>query len=583
MLQPTNRFTLLDSLRPPDGFSFDACMATTFTLDLQALLALPGIFAVHSDAIAITDAPPVDILHAIRKYAKYITVLAQAGEIAVPPSSKIFGFLEDSVIPVTAPRKGVVHPKVWVIRFKNNIYPNESKLRVIIASRNLTFDSSWDAIVRLDENEKGASLKEIIGLFTGLSKKAVTPIAPHHVKRIASLSNDLKSALFDVPAPFTDLMVHVFGFKDAPAPFPAVSDKSFIISPFISREFFTRVYPHKVDVLVSRIDQLPVVDDIDTIAERYSFDDGAAYESVEGSIGPAEPLSGLHAKIFGFDQGKETRWFIGSANATKAAFHSNVEILLELIGPKKDIGIDQALGNDGDDLGMESLFRAYSPLPNVSVVDEENSSFDSLRRALASQTFMGTATETDKGWKVLYSSSEVIDAPPDINISVWPINDTHAKRLIPCGEKLNQEFASTLIDISGFLAFKLQSSVNYCTFCVPVVLDGLPGERATQLMKALIGNPERFLGYLIALLDDTADNFGDKSYLQEESQSRGASSSFYTPPVLEKMVKAMRSEPHKLLEIQDLVSDLKDDDILETEFMDVWAAVVKVAHRGDQL
>ena len=49
------------------------------------------------------------------------------------------------------------------------------------------------------------------------------------------------------------------------------------------------------------------------------------------------------------------------------------------------------------------------------------------------------------------------------------------------------------------------------------------------------------------------------------------------------MVKAMRSEPHKLLEIQDLVSDLKDDDILETEFMDVWAAVVKAAHRGDQL
>ncbi len=120
MLQPTNRFTLFDSLRPPEGFSFDACIATTFTLDLKALLTLPGIFAMHRDADAATDQPPVEILHAIRKYARQITIFAQAGEIAVPPSTKVFGFLEGSVIPVTAPKKGIVHPKVWVLRFTKN-------------------------------------------------------------------------------------------------------------------------------------------------------------------------------------------------------------------------------------------------------------------------------------------------------------------------------------------------------------------------------------------------------------------------------------------------------------------------------
>ena len=94
MLQPTNRFTLFDSLRPPEGFSFDGCVATTFTLDLKALLALPGIFAMHRDADAVTERPPVEILHAIRKYASQITIFAQAGEIAVPPSTKVFGFLK---------------------------------------------------------------------------------------------------------------------------------------------------------------------------------------------------------------------------------------------------------------------------------------------------------------------------------------------------------------------------------------------------------------------------------------------------------------------------------------------------------
>ena len=97
MLQPTNRFTLFDSLRPPEGFSFDACIATTFTLDLKALLALPGIFAMQREADTVTDRPPVEILHAIRKHASQITIFAQAGEIAVPPSTKVLSFLEGSV------------------------------------------------------------------------------------------------------------------------------------------------------------------------------------------------------------------------------------------------------------------------------------------------------------------------------------------------------------------------------------------------------------------------------------------------------------------------------------------------------
>ncbi len=578
MLQPTNRFTLFDSLRPPQGFSFDACIATTFTLDLKALLALPGIFAMHRDADAVNDRPPVEILHAIRKHASQITIFAQAGEIAVPPSTKVFGFLEGSVIPVTAPRRGVVHPKVWVLRFTNNERPTESTLRVIIASRNLTFDSSWDTIVRLDQSDTGSSLEPLIGLFKGLSKQAVSTIDTSHNERLLSICDDLETAEFEIPAPFDFLSCHVLGLDQSESPFPNSYDRSVVISPFISSEFFTRVLPSSVDLLVSREDQFLHVEGVPTIKERCWFDDGSTFDEIQGPIGPAEPLRGLHAKVFGFETGNQATWFFGSANATGAAFRSNVEILLELSGPKDLVGIDQAFGGDGDESGISRLFRPFSGVVESDTEDEIPNGFDSLRREIASQMFSGKATETNSGWSIAYSTPKAIVAPDGIDVYVFPTNDSQSRRQIPLNAQLDQSFVSTLTDISGFLGIELRSSDGMSTFCVPVQLSGIPDERNSQLMKALIGNAERFLGYLVALLDESSiDDSGGELGAGEGAGAWLPSNSFDMPPVLEKMIKAMRSDQAKLLDIASLVRDLDTDGILPDGFIEVWTAVLAVA------
>ena len=578
MLQPTNRFTLFDSLRPPEGFSFDGCIATTFTLDLKALLALPGIFAMHRDADAVTDRPPVEILHAIRKHASQITIFAQAGEIAVPPSTKVFGFLEGSVVPVTAPKKGVVHPKVWVLRFTKNDSPNESVLRVIIASRNLTFDSSWDSIVRLDQSDKGTSLAPIVGLFEGLSKQAVSSIDSSHADRVSSICNDLQSALFQIPSPFESMTSHVLGIDQSQSPFPQTYDRSVVISPFISNEFFTRVLTTPVDLLVSREDQFKQVKDIQTIDKRQWFEDGSNPDETEGPLGPAEPIRGLHAKIFGFESQDQTTWFLGSANATGAAFRSNVELLLELTGPTHLVGIDKALGGDGDDTGMRRLFRDYKDSAGLDTEEEDADGFNALRREIASQGFVGSAFENEKGWNVTYSTLNSITAPEGIEIYIWPTNDAQSKRRVELNGPLDLTFVSTLTDISGFLGIELRSSNGNCTFCVPVQLNGIPDERDTQLMKALIGNAERFLGYLVALLDESSfDNSEEGPAFGEGAGTWKMSNSFDMPPVLEKMLKAMRSDQSKLLDIASLVRDLDNDGILPPGFIEVWSAVLEVA------
>ena len=160
MLQPANRLTLIDAMRPPAGYCFDSAMAVTYTLDLRALLAAPAALALTgssrlddpgTDDTAASDdtgerdrAPttyePVELIHALRSHAGKLTVFSQTGEIGLPPSRRVFAFLERAIVAVTAPRGGVVHPKVWVLRYEAAGDPTdgqaaESRLRVLIASR----------------------------------------------------------------------------------------------------------------------------------------------------------------------------------------------------------------------------------------------------------------------------------------------------------------------------------------------------------------------------------------------------------------------------------------------------------------
>ena len=181
VLQPTNRLTLIDAMRPPAAFRLESAMAVTFTLNLQALLAAPAAFAITglNDTAADAVGPrPVELIHALRTNAHKLTVFSEAGQISLPPASRAFAFLEGAVVPVRAPRGGIVHPKVWVLRYEasadvDDVAAGDRRLRVLITSRNLTFDPSWDTVLRLDESpdSQGAQLGAVGELFEGLLGK----------------------------------------------------------------------------------------------------------------------------------------------------------------------------------------------------------------------------------------------------------------------------------------------------------------------------------------------------------------------------------------------------------------------------
>ncbi len=89
MLEPTNRFTLVDALRPPSGHALDVAVGTTFTLDLDALLLATVSFAVFDRLDTDDGRPdPIALLESVRRHADNITVSPRPAPCRVPATTR---------------------------------------------------------------------------------------------------------------------------------------------------------------------------------------------------------------------------------------------------------------------------------------------------------------------------------------------------------------------------------------------------------------------------------------------------------------------------------------------------------------
>ena len=147
MLAPNNRALLLDALRPAQGQTLDRAVATTFTLDLTTALTVPLAFA----GFRLDEQPdPIEVMEALRGVGERLDVFCQAGAINIGErTSDLFALLENVIHEVSRPRPHhVFHPKVWVLRYLDQL--QEPFFRLLVLSRNLTADRSWDTMLRLE-------------------------------------------------------------------------------------------------------------------------------------------------------------------------------------------------------------------------------------------------------------------------------------------------------------------------------------------------------------------------------------------------------------------------------------------------
>jgi hypothetical protein len=196
---------------------FDEAVATTFSMDPALLLEAPVYLALMA-ADGHTDPDPLSVLEAIRRYSKRITVYVQRGRIQVPQIAKpnpLFGFLEEMVVEVTAPGGGVFHPKVWAIRF---VSPDQSSsmYRLVVLTRNMTTDQSWDLSLQLEgtiAGRKSKSNKPLAHFFKTLPDLATGTTEPGRSEQALRFADELHRVQWELPDGFDELTFYLPGTK----------------------------------------------------------------------------------------------------------------------------------------------------------------------------------------------------------------------------------------------------------------------------------------------------------------------------------------------------------------------------------
>ena len=619
MLSTRERTVLLDGLRPPPGYRLRRAVATSFTLDLMALLTVPVAFTFFDshddDGNPVAD--PVARLEALRRHAEKIALFCQAGAIGVPkPHQPLIAYLEDSVIEVQAHRDdGIFHPKVWVLNYEAKGQP--AVYRMLCLSRNLTFARAWDTCLCLEgqlqppptDHERNQPIADLLRALPALATRTLSDPLRADLRRMAQ---DVQSVDFRPPEPFSDFRVHTLGLPgNGSWPFPE-SRRGMVVSPFLVGSTVQRLVDHHgLEVLVSRPEAFEVA--IQTLgiaalpkkcyvlSPHASLDSRDADEREEHANGPPLlddelELVGLHAKLFLFENGQAARLFTGSANATHAAFRQNVEVLVELVGDNRHCGIDAFLSSD--DHTLRSLLQPYRP--PESIPPDDNAQRDLLQRAdqlarkLGAARLVATvhAADTEPRWDIDLSG-ELPEIPAEAELTVWPatLSKEEAQQIQPPGELGLRPDGTSVAHFQGlsfdaltaFIAFEITLADPPCKvrkrFLVTAKLVGAPKDRKARLLSSLLKDRRRALQLLLLLLmGEGADVSMFVEATRRSNPDSGRSfAGWDSATLLETLLRCLSQDPKRIDDAARLIDDLRrtpeGQELLPDGLDEIWKPV----------
>lgn len=546
-------------------------MGTTFTLDLTAALMVPLAFGARTLG-PVPD--PVGVMEAVRGAADRVDVFYQAGQASVPAqASDVMAFLEPVVHPVTAPRAGhLFHPKVWLLKYAG--IDGEVSFRFVCSSRNLTHDRSWDMVVSLD-GVPGRTLdaaNEPLRRFVQALPDMCTHALPAERRQaVLDLADEARRVVWDRPDGTKDLAFHAFGIP-GPAARPDFSGyRRLVVSPFVEAGGLDVVAPTSRDttVLVSRPQQM---DQLEPLPEGLELRALSVMAQLEEERVAGE-LSGLHAKMVLVERSRRAHVFLGSANATGAAFGGNVEFLVEIVRGAKQYGVDSHLDAV---TGFGLLLEPYTQQPVVEDRDEQiRYALQSLLRRLASRPWSvtvrgsGPAYSLDVGCPVPAQAST---ARVTVELATRRGESAELQDGVPPALSLSD---IALADITPFLVLTAeQDGVREATV-VPATLVGDPDDRLDAVLARQVDTPDKFLRFLLLVLG--LGGAGGAAAPATVLGGAGSWSGTAAPALFELLARSLAEDPEALRDLAGIVERLSRTEagraVLPPGFSELWTTV----------
>lgn len=583
-------------LIPPTGYRLTKAVAATYTLDLNTLLSIPVALFFSQTMEGNFEAERVQLLEAIQRCPDVLRVYHQSGKIHVPRKhNRLYGLLEPCVVGILPDDAYTAfHPKVWVLRYEQDDAP--TKYRVIVLSRNLTYDRSWDIAAHLD------------GDVTEQPQEKTQPLVSF-VKHLMSYERfdgdskfiaDLRKVDFQTPAGFNgNFFFHPVGIDNYTNPIKAsTGSRAICISPFVHDESIRILRENVTDelLLFGCRETLRTLDP-QTLADVRSFSisdlivDGENLE--KGEDGEGEQVEqNLHAKLFVF-QGDTSRtiWFLGSPNATKAAFDRNIEFVLELRGTSAAVQLDRLKDELLGENEKGGIFEPYAP-PKEPPDDSDVTRLEEKLRVLEFkllkfldiQRAEVTPSENQANYDLHLVLRSGFGDWGDLSVKVAPFNSDGIEP-----KELSPEGATTLVfeninesNLSRFLRFEIwQGSDHLRSFLMKIEIAGLPETRVSRILRSIINSRDRFFEYLRFLLADDLQKeaTGTESDDDKRGDGNGDGKDIWdmSTPIFEQLLLAASRSPQRLKAIDDVIQQLLKEDgepsvsiIVPQEFLEFW-------------
>lgn len=561
----SNRLDYGSLLYPDSGYKLSFAVGCTYSLDFEALLSVPVYLGAVEQPGSSDIRNPFLLLESIRRSADKIALFCNCDGIKMMRNVQaVFALLENSVFPVNLGPGRNFHPKLWVVRYES-LNGEPDMIKIIVLSRNLTFDRSLDLVVEMKGLVKGrrhphSKQRPIADLLNYL-----TDICDVRDKadKIKSVADDLmKVETFDLNSDFNDYTFYVTGIPKHENDAEEICSpcrKMMIVSPFLSKSVVADMVREcswfernsQVNrVLISRYSSI-TPDIYDLFDEVYApidgLEDNSALEEADD-----EPKRELHAKVIFKDTYHENALYIGSFNATSNARFKNVELMVKFRYKMYKASL-KALKEQLIDSSLSAFQRVNAP----DATDEDADSEELTDFTDVISSVLGARVQLNENGSY---STIVWFKSDDSDVWILPLF-LNGKRSMKC---ISTEIIfdhMTLSDLSELFIVKKNDE----TRVIKIDIEDMPlEERDDAVIRSIIDSKPKFLQFILYLLSDDPE-LATLELNQLMKSGAGAESEVYliTPSIYEKMLLAAACEPHKIKAIKDIMNHVGEDKVEE--------------------
>ena len=559
-------------------YRVDFAVGTTYSLDLDTFISLPFSLGFLEEPDEVMRRSVAYIFSALRICSDNLAVFCNYADIKVPPECRklYYALMEGSIFPINVGKKNRIvnfHPKVWVIE-QTGLHEEDTIVRVIIMSRNLTKDGSLDCACvltgKVKKREASARARKkhqpLCDFLLYLAKKASSKKSRRIERLVQDIycveSFDIEGSQFD---DYDFFPMAIPGYSGLPVldeigNAPSVG----VVSPFIDDTVMARFDNSKEKILVTR--ELSI-----TNAALNAFGKENIYtmnpQMVDNDL---EENVDLHAKMFFTSSYRrdEEHWrnhlYMGSTNATMGGFDRNIEFLVRFRFIRSRFS-----WREFSNYFIEDPENRFVNMIRVSPVsDERRAEYErslALRKAATAVESAEATRDGDNTWMV------------SIRVSAFEGEATIRPLMRP---DLVQPLAAivlfrgmALIELSEFYVIEVEGLSRVIKIYTP----GIPPSRDAEICRRVIPSKAEFMDCISFLLAESKTTYVLEHQMLEKAISGNIDAlkdGTEYAAIYENLLRQVYDSPASFKDIQTFVSSLPKDSVPE-EFQSLYDKISK--------